>query len=100
MSAPTPPANPPGDEVYSIETLAQVTHLSHDRIVLYLRHGLIRAAPGASDEPTFDESAVLRLRRITFLHAEYGLNDAGLHHFATLLDEVDRLREEVRFLRG
>jgi hypothetical protein len=100
MSSPPPPADPPGDNVYSIETLAQVTHLSHDRIVLYLHHGLIQAAPGASDDFSFDETTVLRLRRIAFLHAEYGLNDAGLRHFAALLDEVDRLREEVRFLRG
>jgi hypothetical protein len=102
MSSPPPPADLPGDNIYSIETLAQVTHLSHDRIVLYLHHGLIQATPGPSGdaEVTFDETTVLRLRRITFLHSEYGLNDTGLRHFAALLDEVDRLREEVRFLRG
>lgn len=42
----------------------------------------------------------LRLRRIAFLLSEYQLNEAALRHFASLLDEVERLREEVRFLRG
>jgi DNA-binding transcriptional MerR regulator len=98
MSAPTNPADS-GDEVYSIETVEQITHLTRDRIVLYQRYGLIRPVPGA-DDLMFDEDAILRLRRIAFLLSEYQLNEAGLRHFTSLLDEVERLRDEVRFLRG
>jgi DNA-binding transcriptional MerR regulator len=88
-----------GVSVYSIEMVAQITHIAHDRIILYQQHGLIQAVPDAP-ELSFDEEAVLRLRHIAFLHAEYGLNEAGVRHFSALLDEVERLRQEVRFLRG
>ncbi len=88
-----------GDRLYSIEMVEKITHLERERIVLYQHYGLVRAVPekGALH---FDEAAVLRLRRIAFLLSEYELNEAGVRHFASLLDEVERLREEVRFLRG
>ena len=85
--------------LYSIEMVEQITHLERERIVLYQHYGLVRAVPEAGTLQ-FDEAAVLRLRRIAFLLAEYQLNEAALRHFASLLDEVERLREEVRFLRG
>lgn len=98
MSASSSP-NPGGEPLYSIEMVEQITHLERERIVLYQHYGLVRAVPegGALQ---FDEAAVLRLRRLAFLLSEYQLNEAGLRHFAALLDEVERLREEVRFLRG
>ncbi len=88
-----------GDEVYSIETVEQITHLARDRIVLYQRYGLVQPVRSA-DGLYFDDRAVLRLRRIAFLLSEYGINEAGVRHFAALLDEVERLREELKFLRG
>jgi len=98
MSTASSPDNT-GSPVYSIETVVQITHLDRERIVLYQQHGLVTAVPGMP-ELSFDEQAVHRLRRIAFLLSEYGLNEAGVHHFAALLDEVERLRNEVRFLRG
>jgi DNA-binding transcriptional MerR regulator len=98
MSASTNPADS-GGEVYSIETVEQITHLTRDRIVLYQRYGLVSPVP-AEQGLCFDDRALLRLRRIAFLLSEYQLNEAGLRHFASLLDEVERLRGEVRFLRG
>lgn len=98
MSAASSPDNTSGP-VYSIETVVQITHLEREQIVLYQHHGLIRAVADAP-ELSFDEEAVLRLRHIAFLLSEYNLNDAGVRHFTALLDEVERLRQEVRFLRG
>jgi DNA-binding transcriptional MerR regulator len=96
MSAPQNPADT-GGEVYSIEKVEQITHLSRDRIVLYQRYGLVTPV---QEGLYFDDRAVLRLRRIAFLLDEYQLNEAGVRHFSLLLDEVERLREELRFLRG
>jgi DNA-binding transcriptional MerR regulator len=98
MNSPQNPADT-GGEVYSIETVEQITHLSRDRIVLYQRYGLVQPIT-AETGVYFDDHAVLRLRRIAFLLSEYGVNEAGVRHFASLIDEVERLREELRFLRG
>ena len=97
MSASSP--SPEDSQLYSIETVEQITHLERERIVLYQHYGLVRAVP-EGDALRFDDAALLRLRRLAFLLSEYQLNEAGLRHFASLLDEVERLRDEVRFLRG
>jgi len=95
MSTPIPVESP----VYSIEMVARITRLAPDRIVFFQRSGLVR--PVVTDpELRFDDAAVLRLRRLAFFVAEYQVNDAGLRHLVALLDEVERLRAEVRFLRG
>jgi hypothetical protein len=89
----------PETQVYSIEMVAEITHLERERIVLFQQRGLVRAVV-TEPEPRFDDEAVLRLRRLAFLLAEYHLDEAGLRQFTALLDEVERLRTEVRFLRG
>ncbi len=83
--------------VYSIEMVEQITHLSRERILLYFQHGLVE--PVAKDEPAFDEQAIHQLRRLDHLRSEYEMNQEGLRMVANLLREVERLREEVRFLR-
>jgi hypothetical protein len=95
----TAPTSTDDVQFYSIEMVEQITHLERERIVLYQHYGLVRAVPEGG-ALRFDEAAVLRLRRLAFLLSEYQLNEAGLRHFAALLDEVEHLRNEVRFLRG
>ena len=85
-------------ELYSIETVERITHISRDRILIFEQRGLIRPA-AKEGEARFDDAAILRLRRLALLLSEYGLNDRGLQHVVELLDEVERLREEIRFLR-
>ena len=96
---PTPSTSSDDGQLYSIEMVEQITHLERERIVLYQHYGLVRAVPEGGTL-RFDEAAVLRLRRLAYLLSEYQLNEPGLRHFAALLDEVERLRDEVRFLRG
>ena len=88
-------------EFYTIETVERITRISRDRIMIYHRYGIISAVSTAPpDEPRFDDEAVHKLRRIAVLLAEYGVNEKGALALSSLLDEVERLREEVRFLRG
>ena len=99
---PNPSSEPRDDtsgELYSIETVERITHISRDRILIFEQRGLIRPAAVQAGEPRFDDAALLRLRRLALLLSEYGLNDEGLQHVAALIDEVERLREEIRFLR-
>jgi len=85
--------------VYTIEKVERITRISRDRIVLYYQHGLVSPVRATKREILFDEEAVQKLRQITFLLSEYGINHQGLREFVSLMDEVGRLREEVRFLR-
>ncbi len=88
-------------EYYTLETVEQITRISRDRILFYRQHGLITTVSASQpEEPRFDDEAVHRLRQIATLLNEYGVNDRGLHLISSLLDEVERLRREVRFLRG
>jgi DNA-binding transcriptional MerR regulator len=87
-------------ELYTLEVVERITHISRDRIVHYHRMGLVSAASDpAREELKFDDASVHRLRRLARLLAEYELNDRGLQAFASLLDEVERLRGQMRFLR-
>jgi hypothetical protein len=88
-------------ELYSLETVEQITRISRSQIILYREYGLVTGV--ARETPPgvwFDDEAIHRLRRLAFLAAEYGVNENGLRTFAALLAELERLREEVRFLRG
>ncbi len=85
--------------IYTIETVERITHLSRERIVLYYEHGLVSPVRAAKKEILFDEEGIHKLRQIAFLLSEYGINHQGLRKFVSLMDEVERLREEVRFLR-
>jgi DNA-binding transcriptional MerR regulator len=85
-------------DLYTIETVERITRVSKDRILVYQRHGIISAV-SLRGEPRFDDAAVHKLRRIALLLSEYGVNEKGVLALSSLLDEVERLREEVRFLR-
>jgi len=85
--------------IYTIETVERITHISRDRIVLYYQHGLVSPVQATAKEILFDEEAIHRLCRIAFVLSEYGINHQGLREFVSLMDEVEQLREEVRFLR-
>ena len=86
--------------VYTLETVERITHISRDRIVLYYQYGLVTPVEVADNTGlVFDDEAIHKLRRIAFLLSEYGINHDGLKMVTALMDEVERLREEVRFLR-
>lgn len=97
MSESEDPMSSPGDAIYTIETVEKITHISRDKIVLYYEYGLIE--PVDESQLVFDEQAIHKLRRIAFLLSEYEINQNGLRMVSSLLSEVERLREEVRFLR-
>jgi len=87
--------------VYSIETAARITHIPRRRIALYYKHGLVR--PVADPEQGgwyFDDHALRTLRRIEALREAWGLNLPAIKLVLDLMAEVERLQEEIRFLRG
>jgi DNA-binding transcriptional MerR regulator len=103
MSAvdPTPPDAPHSEaqEFYSIEMAAEITSTPRHLIAVYCRHGLV-ATVGEPESSgwQFDDEAIHKLRRLEFLREQYGMNLSGLRVVSDLLKDVERLREELRFL--
>jgi len=78
-------------QTYTLEVLAQLTGLSTQVLVSFQEHGII--------QPQYDDDTVRRLRRIEHLRESCEMNLEGLRLMACLLDEVERLREELRLRR-
>jgi DNA-binding transcriptional MerR regulator len=78
---------------------AEITHTPRHLIAVYCRHGLVAPVGEPEDSGwTFDDEAIHKLRRLEFLRAQYGMNLSGLQLVSELLRDVERLRDEVRFL--
>jgi len=79
---------------YTLEILAEITGVSTQTILHYQEHGIIRRSG-----PHFDDETVRALRRIEHLRETCEMNLSGLKLLASLLEEVERLRDELRTLR-
>ena len=105
---PTPETDPHGlplfepdpEAAYTIEVVAELTGVSPQTILCYQEQGLITpVAHGDHDTRRFDDEALRTLRRLEHLRATCGLNDRNLRLMLGLLDEVERLRAELRSRR-
>ncbi len=84
--------------VYSIEVAAQLAQVPRRLIVLYYKHGLVSpVADPAGSGWYFDDEAIRIVRRIEYLRSACGLNLAGIKLVMELIEEVERLRAELRF---
>lgn len=86
--------NPEDDAAYSLEIVARLSGVDAELVLHYREQGLIRPLPGHDDR--FDDEAVRTLRRIEHLRSTCGVNDDGLRLVLGLLEEVERLRGEIR----
>lgn len=86
--------------LYTLDAAAHLAGVPRRSILLYCRAGLVRPVvqpPYGGME--FTEEAIYTVRRIEHLRNLHGLNVACLKTMFDLLEEVERLRAEVRFLR-
>lgn len=81
---------------YSLEVIARICGVTSRTILHYHEHGLIQMTAGAAAGGRFNDDAVHRLRRIEHLRSAYGMDIAAVKLTLTLLDEVERLRAELR----
>lgn len=85
---------------YAIESVEEITGTPRHLIAVYCKHGLVSTVGKPEEEGwNFDDEAIHRLRRLEHFRAQYGMNIAGLRMVSQLLQDVERLRGEVRFLR-
>ncbi len=92
---------PNPEREYSLEQVAELVPVSRRWIAVYCRHGLVTPLkPVAEEGWTFNEDALRVLRRAEHLRTVHGLNVAAIRLVFDLLDEVERLQQELRFWRG
>lgn len=91
---------PKPNVLYNLDAAADLASVSRRSILIYCRAGLVRPVflpPYGVME--FTEEAIRTVRRIEHLRTVHGLDLAWLKTMFDLLDEVERLRAELRFLR-
>ncbi|MBE0582806.1 MAG: MerR family transcriptional regulator [Desulfofustis sp.] len=83
----------------TIEELGRLVDLHPDLLQRYLVYGLIDPE---TDTPCllFTDAAIVRIRKIQRLRSDLGLNLAGCGVVLDLLDRIDELEREIRYLRG
>lgn len=87
--------------VYSLDAAAVLAGVHPEMLRYYCQIGLLGARrSGEEGEPTFDDDALYEVRRIEHFRRHHGVNRQALPLLCGLLREVERLRSEVRFLRG
>ena len=84
--------------VYTIEMVAQLAEVPRRRIVLYYKLGLVSPVRDPTSSGwCFDDETIRIVRRIEYLRSACGVNLAGIKLILELIDEVEWLREELRF---
>ena len=92
---------PKPNVLYSLDTTAYLARVPRRSLLIYCRAGLVRPVvqpPYGVLE--FTEEAIYTVRRIEHLRTVRGIDLAWLKTMFDLLDEVEHLRAEVRFLRN
>jgi DNA-binding transcriptional MerR regulator len=85
--------------LYTIDATAHLADVPRHTILVYYKHGLV--APLVNEEGAyyFNDDAIRVLRRIEYLRVACGLNLSGIKMALDLMNEIERLQTEVRFLR-
>ena len=92
---------PKPNVLYSLDAAAHLAGVPRRSILIYCRAGLLRPVfqlPYGMME--FTEEAIHTARRIEPLRTVHGIDLRWLKTMFDLLDEVDRLRAELSFLRN
>ena len=91
---------PRPDVVYSLETAAQLAQVTRRAILVYCNHGLVSPARDPQEAGYyFNDEAIRALQYIAFLRNCCDINLRGTRIIIKLVDEVERLQNELRFRR-
>ena len=86
--------------LYSLDATAHLARVSRRSILIYCRAGLVRPVfQPPYGVMVFTEETIFAVRRIEDVRAAHGIGVAWIKSMFDLVDEVERLRAEVRFFR-
>lgn len=91
---------PKPNVLYSLDAAAHLAGIARRSILIYCRAGLVRPViqpPYGVLE--FSEESIRSVRRIEYLRRVHGADLTLLKSMFDLVNEVERLRSELRFLR-
>lgn len=92
---------PRPETLYPLETIAHLAGVERRTVLVYCRHGMIHAIHRDPDDAgCFTDEAVHTIRRIEQLRATHDINLTGVRIILELIQRVDQLEDELRFLRG
>jgi len=87
--------------LYSLDVAAHLAGVPRRVILIYCRAGLVRpVCQPPYGAMSFTEEAIYAVRRIEHVRALHGVDVAWIKTMFELLEELERLRAEVRFLRN
>jgi len=92
---------PDPNAVYTIEAAEHLARVPRRLIAVYYKHGLV--SPVVDPDCGgfyFNDEGIRALRRIEYLRTTRGLDLGGIKMILDLMNEVERLRTDLRFLRG
>jgi DNA-binding transcriptional MerR regulator len=85
--------------LYTIDLAARLADVRRHDILVYYKHGLVAPVMDEQGVYYFNDDAIRVLRQVEHLRTTCGLNLAGIKMALDLLNEVERLQSEIRFLR-
>ena len=92
---------PKPNVLYSLDAAAHLAGVPRRSILIYCRAGLVRPIfQPPYGVMVFTEEAIHTVRRIEYVRAVHGIGVAWIKTMFDLLDEVEHLRAELRFLRN
>lgn len=90
-----------GNATYTLEEAARLAGMHPALLGHYCKIGVLGPSMAdAKGAPEFDDDALYDLLRFEHYRRHHGLRRSTARLICSLLDEVDRLRAELRFQRG
>ena len=86
--------------LYSLDATAHLARVSRRSILIYCRAGLVRPVfQPPYGVMVFTEETIYTVRRVEHLRVVHGIDVTWIKTLFDLIEEVERLRSEVRFFR-
>lgn len=82
---------------YSFEKVVSITGVNRTTIIEYCETGLLPFAAEQAEQAEFNDELINLIRRVETLKTVHGINDTGIHMILDLMDEVEKLRQELKF---
>ena len=91
---------PDPNALYSLDVAAHLAGVSRRSLLVYCRAGLVQpVVQPPYGIMVFREETIYTVRRVEHLRAVHGIDVTWIKTLFDLLNEVERLRSEVRFFR-
>ena len=91
---------PDPNVLYSLDATAHLAGVSRRSLLVYCRAGLVRPVfQPPYGIMVFTEETIYTVRRVEHLRVVHGIDVTWIKTLFDLIEEVERLRSEVRFFR-